>query len=142
MKPFSRRQLLSIEEAWNLPISAEMSSRQQQQSNQQSRPSSQPYQKNFTPGAGSGGGGGGGATTPTSTTPQGPPPPYPSPKRFKNETGEQKPAVPAQQPTPAFYLNSQQMQMLHCLQQNANNLQPAQQVSSTPIKNKCKTHLK
>ncbi|XP_044741138.1 lysine-specific demethylase 6A isoform X1 [Chrysoperla carnea] len=53
-----RRQLLSIEEAWNLPISAEMSSRQQQsQNNQQNR-----LQQ---------------------CKPQGPPPPYP--KRFKNE---------------------------------------------------------
>lgn len=39
-----RRQLPSIEEAWNLPISAEMSSRQQQttQSNQQ-----RAYTKNY-----------------------------------------------------------------------------------------------
>lgn len=39
-----RRQLPSIEEAWNLPISAEMSSRQQQtaQSNQQ-----RAYAKNY-----------------------------------------------------------------------------------------------
>lgn len=97
-----------------------MSSRQQQQTSQQSRSSTQPYQKNFAQGGAEGGGGGG------TGTPQRPPPPYPSPKRFKSEPAEQKPAVPAQ--TPAFYLTQQQLQMLHCLQQNANNLQPAQQV--------------
>lgn len=93
-----------------------MSSRQQQQTGtQQTRSSSQTYQKNFTQG----------------TTPQGPPPPYPSPnKRFKTESGDQKPTVtsaPAQT-NPPFYLNQQQLQMLHCLQQNASNLTAAQQV--------------
>lgn len=110
---FSRRQLLSIEEAWNLPISAEMSSRQQQQTSQQTRTPSQQFQKNFNASGNTG-------------TPQGPPPPYPSPKRFKNEPGDQKPAVPAQ--TPAFYLNQQQLQMLNCLQQNSSNLNQQQQV--------------
>lgn len=60
--------MLSIEEAWNLPISAEMSSRQQQQNSglQQSSktPTAQSYQKPFNRGA---------------SGPQGPPPPYPSP---------------------------------------------------------------
>jgi len=60
-----RRQLPSIEEAWNLPISAEMSSRQQQQQQQPGGPS-------YKYGA----------------TPTGPPPPYPqaqgqNAKRFK-----------------------------------------------------------
>lgn len=59
-----RRQLLSIEEAWNLPISAEMSSRQQQQS--------QPQQNRLQ----------------QHCKPQGPPPPYP--KRFKNEQPPQQ----------------------------------------------------
>lgn len=57
----------SIEEAWNLPISAEMSSRQQQQQQQPGGPS-------YKYGA----------------TPTGPPPPYPqaqgqNAKRFKVE---------------------------------------------------------
>lgn len=55
----------SIEEAWNLPISAEMSSRQQQQ---QQPPAGGAYKYN--------------------TSPSGPPPPYPqnqgaNTKRFK-----------------------------------------------------------
>ena len=108
-----RRTLLSIEEAWNLPISAEMSSRQQQQSSQQSRSSAQGFQK------------------PYSQMPQGPPPPYPTPtgsnKRFKSDTGEQKISSPT--PNPSFYLNQQQLQHLHCLQQSASNLTPQQQVN-------------
>lgn len=40
-----RRQLPSIEEAWNLPISAEMSSRQQQQSAQVNQ--QRQYQKGY-----------------------------------------------------------------------------------------------
>lgn len=62
-----RRQLPSIEEAWNLPISAEMSSRQQQQ---QQPPTGPGYKYGATP--------------------AGPPPPYPqgqvqnlNTKRFK-----------------------------------------------------------
>lgn len=97
-----------------------MSSRQQQQSaNQQNRSSSQPYQKNFQ-----------------SPAPQGPPPPYPSPnngpnKRFKNESPEQKLTTTATTPsTPAFYLTQQQLQLMHCFQQNGANLTPAQQVSN------------
>lgn len=107
--------MLSIEEAWNLPISAEMSSRQQQQTgNQQTRTGSQSYQKNFN----------------QATAPQGPPPPYPSPsaaKRFKTETGEPKPVTGQQQPP--LYLTSQQLQLLHYFQQNASNLNASQQVS-------------
>ncbi|XP_018569203.1 lysine-specific demethylase 6A isoform X2 [Anoplophora glabripennis] len=108
-----RRQLLSIEEAWNLPISAEMSSRQQQNSSQSTRNgSSQGFQKNYS-----------------GSTPQGPPPPYPSPsggvgvasKRFKTEP-DQKPA-----PQPAYNLTPQQLQLLNHLQQNVNTLTPAQQ---------------
>lgn len=110
-----RRQLLSIEEAWNLPISAEMSSRQQQQqtTTQQNR-TGQSYQKNYNQGG----------------TPQGPPPPYPSPgatKRFKTEAGDPKSvATPPQQPS--FYLTQQQLQLLQYFQQNSSNLTPAQQV--------------
>ncbi|KYN04760.1 Lysine-specific demethylase 6A [Cyphomyrmex costatus] len=100
-----RRQLPSIEEAWNLPISAEMSSRQQQQQ--------QPGGPSYKYGA----------------TPTGPPPPYPqaqgqNAKRFK--TDEVISAVP-QQRTPPFYLTQQQLQMLHFLQQNINSLTPQQQ---------------
>lgn len=113
---YRRRQLLSIEEAWNLPISAEMSSRQQQQQTnaQQNRTGSQSYQKSYNQGG----------------TPQGPPPPYPSPgaaKRFKTEAGESKPVAPAQQPS--FYLSQQQLQLLQYFQQNSSNLTPAQQVT-------------
>ncbi|XP_011176243.1 histone demethylase UTY isoform X1 [Solenopsis invicta] len=100
-----RRQLPSIEEAWNLPISAEMSSRQQQQQQQPGGPS-------YKYGA----------------TPTGPPPPYPqaqgqNAKRFK--TDEMISTAP-QQRAPPFYLSQQQLQMLHCLQQNLSNLSPQQ----------------
>ncbi|XP_008198630.2 lysine-specific demethylase 6A isoform X3 [Tribolium castaneum] len=110
-----RRQLLSIEEAWNLPISAEMSSRQQQQnSSQQSKTATQSYQKPYN----------------QASTPQGPPPPYPSPgggsvKQFKTEVVEQKPAPQPQ--THPFTLTQQQLQMLNYFQQNINNLTPAQE---------------
>ncbi|XP_044256246.1 lysine-specific demethylase 6A isoform X2 [Tribolium madens] len=110
-----RRQLLSIEEAWNLPISAEMSSRQQQQnSSQQSKTTTQSYQKPYSQGS----------------TPQGPPPPYPSPgggsvKQFKTEVVEQKPTPQPQ--THPFTLTQQQLQMLNYFQQNINNLTPAQE---------------
>lgn len=66
---YRKRHLPSIEDAWNLPISAEITSRQQQQQQQQ-----QP----------------GGPSYKYGTTPTGPPPPYPqaqaqNPKRFKVE---------------------------------------------------------
>ncbi|KAJ8975675.1 hypothetical protein NQ317_019630 [Molorchus minor] len=103
-----RRQLLSIEEAWNLPISAEMSSRQQQNTQPNRNGTPQSFQKNYS-------------------TPQGPPPPYPSPsgggvvnKRFKTES-EQKP-IP-----PAYNLTPQQLQLLNYFQQNISTLTPAQQ---------------
>lgn len=105
--------MLSIEEAWNLPISAEMSSRQQQNSSQSTRNgSSQGFPKSYS-----------------GSTPQGPPPPYPSPgggvgianKRFKTEP-DQKPA-----PQQAYNLTTQQLQLLNHLQQNVNTLTPAQQ---------------
>ncbi|KAK9746028.1 JmjC domain, hydroxylase [Popillia japonica] len=121
----TRRTLLSIEEAWNLPISAEMSSRQQQQNSQQSRTGSQGFQKTYN------------------QTPQGPPPPYPSPggpnKRFKTESGEQKPTTtvaaatapppppPPPPQNPPFYLSQQQLQLLQNLQQNVVNLNAQQQ---------------
>lgn len=60
---FRRRQLPSIEEAWNLPISAEMSSRQQQQQQQQ-KTIQTPYQKSQD----------------TMALPHGQPPPYNSSK--------------------------------------------------------------
>ncbi|XP_043259049.1 histone demethylase UTY isoform X1 [Colletes gigas] len=104
-----RRQLPSIEEAWNLPISAEMSSRQQQQ---QQPPSGPGYK--YGP------------------TPSGPPPPYPqgqgqnlNTKRFK--PGEEPISPGAQQRPPPFYLSSQQLQMLQFLQQNHGSLTPQQQ---------------
>lgn len=111
---YRRKQLLSIEEAWNLPISAEMSSRQQQQTGvQQPRPGSQSYQK----------------TNYNQVTQQGPPPPYPSPdqpnKRFKTENGDQKGILPNQS---SIFLTPQQLQLLNYFQQNASNLTVAQQV--------------
>ncbi|XP_054265858.1 histone demethylase UTY-like isoform X2 [Macrosteles quadrilineatus] len=122
-----RRQLPSIEEAWNLPISAEMSSRQQQQQSNQPRNGHQKSQM----------------LTPTNghhqVSPQGPPPPYPNqqqvaaPKRFKTEPQEVPGRVPphttpSPAPTPApAYLNQQQLHMLQMLQQNAANLNPQQQ---------------
>ncbi|CAH0562123.1 unnamed protein product [Brassicogethes aeneus] len=122
-----RRQLLSIEEAWNLPISAEMSSRQQQtaQSNRNNNTSSQAFQKSYPVPPAAGG-----------ATPQGPPPPYPSPnaaaaaagKKFKTESPEQK-APPNAQPQPSFCLTQQQLQLLSYFQQNVNTLTPAQQQS-------------
>lgn len=94
--------MLSIEEAWNLPISAEMSSRQQQQP-QQSRSSAQSFQKSYSQPSG----------------PQGPPPPYPSPsgtpgKRFKLESEGNK--------QPNFMLTQQQINLLNHLQANAATL--------------------
>ncbi|XP_046481518.1 histone demethylase UTY isoform X1 [Neodiprion pinetum] len=104
-----RRQLPSIEEAWNLPISAEMSSRQQQQQQTQS-----------------------GVGYKYNSAPPGPPPPYPqgqgqniNTKRFK--PGEEPISPAAQQRPPPFYLSSQQLQMLHFLQQNHGSLTPQQQ---------------
>ncbi|XP_033207500.1 histone demethylase UTY isoform X3 [Belonocnema kinseyi] len=104
----ARRALPPIDEAWNLPISAEMSSRQQQQP----PPSGGPGYK-------------------YSGAPSGPPPPYPqgqgqaaTAKRFKVE----EPVSPcSQQRPPAFYLSPQQLQMLQCLQQNQGNLSAHQQ---------------
>lgn len=106
-----RRQLLSIEEAWNLPISAEMSSRQQQQP-QQSRNTTQ-FQKSYGQAA----------------APQGPPPPYPSPsgvsgKRFKTEP-EQKLSSNTVQPN--YMLTQQQINLLNHLQANAATLTQPQQ---------------
>ncbi|XP_076753493.1 utx histone demethylase isoform X1 [Xylocopa sonorina] len=104
-----RRQLPSIEEAWNLPISAEMSSRQQQQ---QQPPTGPGYKYG--------------------TTPSGPPPPYPQGqgqnlniKRFK--PGEEPISPGTQQRPPPFYLTSHQLQMLQFLQHNHGNLSPQQQ---------------
>ncbi|XP_048265444.1 histone demethylase UTY isoform X1 [Bombus terrestris] len=104
-----RRQLPSIEEAWNLPISAEMSSRQQQQ---QQPPTGPGYKYGATP--------------------AGPPPPYPqaqgqnlNTKRFK--PGEEPISPGSQQRPPPFYLTSQQLQMLQFLQQNHGSLTTQQQ---------------
>lgn len=104
-----RRQLPSIEEAWNLPISAEMSSRQQQQ---QQTPTGPGYKYG--------------------STPSGPPPPYPqgqgqnlNTKRFK--PGEEPISPGSQQRPPPFYLTSQQLQMLQFLQQNHGSLTQQQQ---------------
>ncbi|KAH0548799.1 hypothetical protein KQX54_002467 [Cotesia glomerata] len=111
-----KRPFPSIEEAWNLPISAEMSSRQQQQPANQAG-----YKYN-------------------ATTPSGPPPPYPqgqgpavTTKRFK--AGEEPILAPQPQPQqqqpqqqrPPFYLTTQQLQMLQFFQQNQGNLTQQQQ---------------
>ncbi|CAG9760396.1 unnamed protein product [Ceutorhynchus assimilis] len=107
-----RRQLLSIEEAWNLPISAEMSSRQQQQP-QQSRSSTQPFQKNYG----------------QAGVPQGPPPPYPSPsggsgKCFKVEQDQK---ITSNTARPQNLMTQQQINLLNHLQANAATLTQAQQ---------------
>ncbi|XP_015609795.1 histone demethylase UTY isoform X2 [Cephus cinctus] len=106
-----RRQLPSIEEAWNLPISAEMSSRQQQQ---QQPPGGPGYK--YT------------------AAPAGPPPPYPqgqgqnlNTKRFKPGEEPISPGAQQQQRPPPFYLSPQQLQMLQFLQQNHGSLTPQQQ---------------
>uniref|UniRef100_A0A1B0DDE7 Uncharacterized protein n=1 Tax=Phlebotomus papatasi TaxID=29031 RepID=A0A1B0DDE7_PHLPP len=111
-----RRQLPSIEEAWNLPISAEMSSRQQQQQSAQANHHQRQFQK-----------------TPTAGQQQvivGPPPPYPNAqapgapiasKRFKTDDVQRRPGQPS------FYLTQQQLQMLQYLQQNQANLPLHQQ---------------
>jgi hypothetical protein len=145
--------LPSIEEAWNLPISAEMNSRQQQQ------------QQNMGLGGqhlhhGTGGLAGGqmGLQQPSLMQTQragqagfqkyptaqagfhnGPPPPYPiqqqqqqlANKRFKSEELQGQPqqqltTMPQQQTRPA-YLTQQELQTLQYLQQNLSNLTPNQQ---------------
>ncbi|XP_052897022.1 histone demethylase UTY isoform X2 [Anopheles moucheti] len=112
-----RRQLPSIEEAWNLPISNEMSSRQQQTAQAQQRQ----FQKGYGQGAqyhpgqpqvGSNNG-------------------LPN-KRFKQEDGRPGGAAAgvgtvAGQPVPPFYLNQQQLLQLQYLQ-NQSNLTSQQQV--------------
>lgn len=135
-----RRQLPSIEEAWNLPISAEMSSRQQQnaQANQRAK-----YNTQIS---------------------HGPPPPYPHhqsnnvipPKRLFDISGEkaghaklqpqhqivqqpQPQPLPQQQQqqhsTPSFYLTHQQLQMLQHLQKNHENLTPQHQAMLQQLTN-------
>ncbi|KAL7299718.1 hypothetical protein TKK_0007470 [Trichogramma kaykai] len=117
-----RRTLPSIEEAWNMPISAELSSRQQQMQQQQ---------QNIKYAAG-----GANAPPPYAQANNGPN------KRFKaDEVGGGQ--VTAQQPMqqqqpqqrPAFYFNPQQMQMLQTLQQNQSNLNPQQQAILNQLQN-------
>ncbi|XP_021701532.1 histone demethylase UTY isoform X2 [Aedes aegypti] len=98
-----RRQLPSIEEAWNLPISNEMSSRQQQQA-------AQAQQRQFQKGYGQ------------NNQAQFPGNNAAANKRFKQEDGGRP-----QAPLPNFYLNQQQLQMLQYLQQNQTNLNAQQQ---------------
>lgn len=101
-----RRQLLSIEEAWNLPISAEMSSRQQQSSQTNRNGSSQSLQKGYS-----------GSNT------QGPPPPYPDDANRPIKPDPDKKTVQVQ---PSYGLTPQQTQLLNYFQQNANILTPNQ----------------
>ncbi|XP_055613171.1 lysine-specific demethylase 6A-like [Uranotaenia lowii] len=106
-----RRQLPSIEEAWNLPISNEMSSRQQQQA-----AAAQAQQRQFQKGYPQG--------NQQSAQFQGNNAPATAGgKRFKQEDSQA--ARPG--PVPNFYLNQQQLQMLQYLQQNQANLNPQQQ---------------
>ncbi|XP_059483249.1 lysine-specific demethylase 6A isoform X2 [Neocloeon triangulifer] len=129
-----RRPLPSIEEAWNLPISAEMNSRQQQQQQGgmqgggllggqmglqqpmvQQRPgqSFQKYGQSF---------------------PQnGAPPPYPQNKRLKAEDG-----TPQQRPT--TYITPQELQMLQQLQQNLPNLNQSQHSLMQQLKHRYHLH--
>ncbi|XP_032663360.1 histone demethylase UTY isoform X1 [Odontomachus brunneus] len=113
-----RRQLPPIEEAWNLPISAEMSSRQQQQQQ--------------TPG---------GPSYKYGTAPSGPPPPYPQAqsqtKRFK--PGEEAISASAPQRPPPFYMSPQQLQTLHFLQQNHSQLTSQQQILLAQLQHQYRT---
>ncbi|XP_050440463.1 lysine-specific demethylase 6A isoform X3 [Adelges cooleyi] len=118
-----RRQLPSIEEAWNLPISAEMSSRQQQQQ-QQKTTAQTPFQK-------------------SQEMISSQPPPYNSPKpdpQSENTTKRIKvePRIGSNdspQPLPAYYLSSQQVQIMNVLQQNSNNLSPREQTMLQQLQN-------
>ncbi|XP_050076516.1 histone demethylase UTY [Anopheles maculipalpis] len=119
-----RRQLPSIEEAWNLPISNEMSSRQQQTAQAQQRQ----FQKGYGQGAqyhpgqqqvGSNNG-------------------LPN-KRFKQEDGRPGAAAGvggtvAGQPVPQFFLNQQQLLQLQYLQ-NQSNLTSQQQAMLQSLTN-------
>ncbi|XP_055635786.1 lysine-specific demethylase 6A isoform X2 [Toxorhynchites rutilus septentrionalis] len=104
-----RRQLPSIEEAWNLPISNEMSSRQQQQA-ATAQTQQRQFQKGYTQG-----------NQPAQF--QGSNAAAVANKRFKQEEGQM--GRPGQ--VPNFYLNQQQLQMLQYLQQNQNSLNAQQQ---------------
>lgn len=130
-----RRQLPSIEEAWNVPISAEMSSRQQAQSShsqantsQQQRQQQQKSNSNVNSSNSNVNSNG----NQNNNGGQQQPPPYPN-----ATTG---PAIPAKRMRPGevppggatiiappTYLTQQQLQMLQTLQQNQNNLTPPQQ---------------
>jgi len=132
-----RRPLPSIEEAWNLPISAEMNSRQQQQQQTgglpggqmslqqplvQQRQSFQKYGQQL---------------------PQnGPPPPYPQQqqqqqqqqaanKRFKAEDGQQRPAA---------FITQQELQMLQQLQQNLTSLNQSQHSLLQQLQHRYRLH--
>ncbi|XP_032793407.2 lysine-specific demethylase 6A [Daphnia magna] len=99
---FNKPRLLpSIEDAWNLPITAEMNSRQQQ------------MQQRGAAGQGVFPRGPGFVEGPSQT------------KRFKVEGSVEGPGP--RPPLPPFYLTSQQLQMLQYLQQNQNSLTPQQQ---------------
>ncbi|XP_055540149.1 histone demethylase UTY isoform X2 [Wyeomyia smithii] len=102
-----RRQLPSIEEAWNLPISNEMSSRQQQQT-AAAQAQQRQYQKGYVQG--------------NQAQFQGNNPAAAN-KRFKQEDGQV--VRPGQ--VPNFYLNQQQLHMLQYLQQNQTTLNAQQQ---------------
>ncbi|XP_063702646.1 histone demethylase UTY isoform X2 [Culicoides brevitarsis] len=107
-----RRQLPSIEEAWNLPISNEMSARQHQQQHQQQK-NGMNYGQTATQG----------------------PPAYQqvghngpiATKRFKPGDESAVPQPQTQPQRPPVFLNQQQLQMLQHLQQNHANLNPQQQ---------------
>ncbi|XP_058449727.1 histone demethylase UTY isoform X2 [Malaya genurostris] len=102
-----RRQLPSIEEAWNLPISNEMSSRQQQQT-AAAQAQQRQYQKGYAQGNQIA------QFQSNNTVAVG--------KRFKQEDGQV--VRPGQVPN---YLNQQQLQMLQYLQQNQASLNAQQQ---------------
>ena len=104
--------LLTIEEAWNLPVAADMN---------QNRSTSAGGGR-----SGAAAGGGVGAFGKQQHPP--PPPPYQQhqdAKRFKPDTAEQV--------RPHYYLNSQQIQMLQYLQQNQGSLSAAQQQQLTHL---------
>ncbi|XP_073824718.1 utx histone demethylase isoform X2 [Musca autumnalis] len=111
-----RRQLCSIEEAWNLPISLEMSSRQQQH-----------FQNSLNSGK-----------KRIAKHAQGPPPPYPSAtiKRLKDNDGLQHQTLT--QPLKSS-LSNEQLQMLKYLQQKEGILNEQEQILFQQLSNQQKS---
>ncbi|XP_058984217.1 lysine-specific demethylase 6A isoform X1 [Musca domestica] len=111
-----RRQLCSIEEAWNLPISLEMSSRQQQHIQHSLNTGKRRMAKNT----------------------QGPPPPYPNTpiKRLRDSDGSQIRLGPQPHKTP---LSNEQLQVLKYLQQKEEHLNEQEKIMLKQLNNQQKS---